>query len=111
MRKFHPIVAIIISYLITSLLALILPNIPISDILSLLILIIGGFIATYLSKTNKSILGFYMSVLYFVMFLPLIILSNQFTSPYTILGLFLFPAMGLIGGYMAKTLRFHLEKK
>jgi hypothetical protein len=61
-NKYHPLIAIIIGYLISGILHLFqrfLPNVPLSSIiLSILITILGGFIATYLSRTKKQLSDF-----------------------------------------------------
>lgn len=64
MKRYHPIIAIILGYIISAILIEFIPNTPflpnsyLSSILAIFILILGGFIATYISHTNKSIMGF-----------------------------------------------------
>ena len=109
MRRYNPIIAIVFGNLISDFLVFFLPDIPLSDILGVFIIILGGFVANYLSKTNKAIMGFYMGILFSVTCLPLILLSNPITFN-TIIYLILIPILGLVGGYIAKQLRLNDNK-
>jgi hypothetical protein len=109
MKKIHPVIAIIIGYFIAGTLAYFLPDIPLSDILSIFILILGGFIATYLSRTNKAILGLYEGLVYTISILSIILPFNIELTAYLVAYLALPPILGLIGGYIAKKSRLRLE--
>lgn len=109
MKRYHPVIAIILGYLIAGTLAYFLPDIPLSDILSIFILILGGFIATYLSRTNKAILGLYEGMVYTIIILSIILPFNTELTAYLVVYLALPPILGLIGGFLAKKLRSRLE--
>jgi hypothetical protein len=100
MKRYHPIVAIIFGIILSVILGFILPI-----ILTFFGLILGGFTATYLSKTNKAILGFYVGlVISIIVFLPSLFISNNFSS-YALITLVLIPFLGFLGGFIAKKLR------
>jgi hypothetical protein len=100
MRRYHPIIAIIFGIVFSVILGFILPI-----ILTFFGLILGGFTATYLSKTNKAILGFYVGlVISILVFLPSLFISNNFSS-YALITLVLIPILGFLGGFIAKKLR------
>ncbi|MCC7551899.1 MAG: TIGR04086 family membrane protein [Methanobacterium sp.] len=114
-NKYHPLIAIIIGYLISGILHLFqrfLPNVPLSSIiLSILITILGGFIATYLSRTNKAIIGFYEGLLVSILtFLTtILIFKTGLTLEDGFVLVLVWPISGLVGGYIAKMLRSHSE--
>lgn len=111
MKRIHPIIAIIISIIITSILINLLPNnILLSYILAIPILIFGGFIATYLSKTNKAILGLYAGLVYDTGYLPTILIYKNFLTLYLALFIVLIPILGLVGGFIGKKLRSRLDR-
>lgn len=110
MKRIHPIIAIIISIIITAILINLIPNdIRLSYILAIPILIFGGFIATYLSKTNKARMGLYAGSVYDMGYLPAILIYNNFLTTHLALYLVLIPILGLLGGFLAKKLRLRLE--
>ncbi|WJI09977.1 hypothetical protein FGU46_07690 [Methanobacterium sp. CWC-01] len=109
MKRIHPIIAILLGYFIAGTLAYFLPDIPLSDILSILVLILGGFIATYISRTNKAILGLYEGLVYTIIILSIIFLFNTELTAYLVVYLALPPILGLLGGFLAKKLRLRLE--
>lgn len=115
-NKYHPIIAIILGYLVTGFFVAFLrylPNSYLSEILAIFILILGGFIATYLSRVNKAIIGFYEGLIYSIgSLIGFIFIFKTGLTFYSVLILFLvFPISGLVGGYIAKALRARLNKK
>lgn len=108
MRKYHPIIAILIGNIFIALFSNLLPNISLSEILAVLILVLGGFIATYLSKTNKAIIGLYNGIVYSLGCIIMIFISNSaFTINTLLIIVLVIPLSGLIGGFIAKKLRNH----
>lgn len=116
MKRYHPIIAIILGYIVSAILIEFIPNTPflpnnyLSSILAIFILILGGFIATYLSNTNKSIMGFYEGLLFSIGILPSIFILKPEITFFIIINLLLPPIMGILGGYIGKSLRLWLEK-
>ena len=112
MKRYHPISAIIIGFFLVGFLLFILPaNIPGSDILVFLIYIVGGFTATYVSKTNKAIIGLYEGLTSSIVgYLPLILIFKSVTSIVIIL-MIINPILGLLGGFIAKYLRSRSDNK
>jgi putative membrane protein (TIGR04086 family) len=117
MRRYHPIIAIILGYIISAILVEFVPNTPflpnsyLSSILAIFVLILGGFIATYLSHTNKSIMGFYEGLIFSIGILPSIFIFKPEITFFTIINLVLPPFMGILGGYIGKSLRLHLDNE
>lgn len=111
MKRYHPVIAIIFANIVISILANLLPDIPLSDILMIFLLVFGGFIATYISRTNKAIIGLYEGILYSISILIMIFISKSELTLIIALFLVLTPILGLIGGFIAKTLRPHLENE
>ena len=111
MKRYHPVSAIILGIFLVGFLSFILPDIPpISDILVIPILILGGFTATYLSKINKAIYGLYEGLLYTIGYLPVILLYK--TIPLTMIIIMISSViLGFLGGYIARSLRLHLDNK
>ncbi|SCG85181.1 putative protein [Methanobacterium congolense] len=110
MKRYHPVIAIILGNIITGFLGgfvIILPISLLSHILVIFIFVLGGFSATYLSRTNKATIGFYNSLLYSISSLiGAIFIFKTGLTPNKVLILFIyFPILGLIGGFIAKTLR------
>jgi hypothetical protein len=67
MKRYHPIIAIILgNFVIVVLVQILYLPIPsfLLNILTLFILIIGGFTATYISRTNSAIVGLYTGLVY-----------------------------------------------
>ena len=112
MKRQHPIISIILGILIIALLIYFLPNnIPLSYILAVPVLILGGFIATYLSRTNEAILGLYTGLIYDIGYLPTILIYKNFLTTYFALYMVLIPIFGLVGGFIAKKLRIRLDNQ
>jgi len=110
MKRQHPIISIILGILIIALLIYFLPNnIPLSYILAVPVL--GGFIATYLSRTNKAIFGLYTGLIYDIGYLPTILIYKNFLTTYFALYMVLIPIFGLVGGFIAKKLRIRLDNQ
>ncbi|AUB54874.1 hypothetical protein BK007_01805 [Methanobacterium subterraneum] len=109
-NKYHPIIAIIIGYIIAgSLLGLLrfLLDIPLSSVIfAMFTIILGGFIATYLSRPNKAIIGLYDGLLYSIgSFIGLnFILKTELTFYSILILVLVYPISGLVGGYIAKAL-------
>lgn len=106
LKRYHPVSAIILGIFLVGFLTFILPNIPpLSDILVFPILILGGFIATYLSKINKAIYGLYKGLTFSIVgYLPIILISK--TIPLTMIIIMISSViLGLLGGYIGKSLR------
>ena len=113
MRRFHPVIAVILGNIITSFLGafvIYLPSSPLADILSIFVLIFGGFTANYLSRTNKAVIGLYNSLLYSILSLIgiIFIFRTGLTINAILILAVLFPVSGLIGGYIGK--RFRLRR-
>ena len=114
-HKYHPVIAIVIGYFIAGSLtgfARFLLNIPLSSkILAILTIILGGFIATYISRTNKARIGLYNGLLYSIgSLIGLNFILKTELKFYSILTLVLvYPISGLVGGYIARTLRARLD--
>ncbi|MBZ2165719.1 hypothetical protein [Methanobacterium spitsbergense] len=110
MKRYSTLSAIIGGIFLVGFLLFILPaNIPGSGILVFLIYIVGGFTATYLSKTNKAIFGFYEGLAGSIFgYLPVILIFRSVTSIVIIL-MIINPILGFLGGYIAKSLRLHLN--
>jgi len=116
MKKYHPIIAIILGNLIIGFLISFVRYLPksyLADILTILILVLGGFAATYLSRTNRARMGFYNNLIYSVgALMGLIFIFKTGLTISSILILFLiFPILGLLGGFIAKKLRSSLDKQ
>lgn len=112
MKRYHPIISIILGIIITVILINFLPNnIPLSYILAIPIFILGGFTATYLSRINKTIIGLYEGIIYSIGYLPTILIYKNFLTPYLALYLVLIPILGLIGGFIGKVLRSRLDNE
>jgi len=116
MKKYHPIIAIILGNLIIGFLISFVRYLPksyLADILTILILVLGGFAATYLSRTNRARMGFYNNLIYSVgSLMGLIFIFKTGLTIYSLLILFLvFPIFGLLGGFIAKKLRIRLDKQ
>lgn len=114
MKRFHPVIAVILGNIATSFIGSFiryLPEIPLLNILGILILIFGGFTATYLSRTNKAIIGFYSGLLYSIgSLMGIIFISKTGLTFNSVLILALvFPISGLIGGFIGKILRSRLD--
>jgi hypothetical protein len=82
MKKYHPIIAIILGYIVAAILIEFIPNTPflpntyLASTMAIFILIFGGFVATYISRTNKSIMGFYEGLLYSIGIYPRYLFIN-----------------------------------
>ena len=112
MKRYSTVNAIIIAIFLVGFLSFILPaNIPGSDILVILIFIVGGFTATYLSKTNKAIIGFYEGLASSIIgYLPVILIFRSVTSALLIV-MIINPILGFLGGFIGKYLRIRSYKK
>lgn len=112
MKRYSTISAIIMGILLVGFLTFILPsNVPGSDILVILIFVVGGFTSTYLSKTNKAIIGFYEGLTGSIVgYLPMILIFRSATFVLIIL-IIINPILGFVGGIMAKTLRVRLDNE
>lgn len=111
MKRYHPVIAIILGYFIASIIGIFLPDIPLSEILAIFIFILGGFIATYLSWTNIARIGFYEGIVYSIGSLIVFSLSKSELTFYSAFIFILIPILGLIGGFIAKTLRLHMDNE
>lgn len=111
MKRYHPVSAIILGIFLVGFLSFILPDIPpVSNILVIPILIVGGFTATYLSRTNRAIIGFYEGLIFSLGFLPSILLYKTITLT-LIMVMISSPLLGFLGGYIAKSFRLHLDNE
>lgn len=111
MKRYHPVSAIILGIFLVGFLLFILPDIPpISSILVIPILIVGGFTATYLSKTKKAIYGLYEGLLWSTGYLPVICIYKMIPLSMIII-IISSPILGFLGGYIAKSLRLHIDNK
>lgn len=112
-KGYNTIVAIILAYIITGILKYSLKFIP-SDLLAgfvgILIIILGGFIATYISRSNKSIIGLYYGLLEVIGILIIVLISKNGLSFYSALFLISIPILGFIGGYIGRILKLHMNK-
>jgi hypothetical protein len=106
MKRYSTLNAIIIGIFLVGFLTFILPSsIPGSDIFVILIFIVGGFTATYISKTNNAIIGFYEGLTGSIVgYLPVILIFRSVTSVMIIL-MVINPILGFLGGFIAKYLR------
>ncbi|WP_414469139.1 hypothetical protein [Methanobacterium sp. ACI-7] len=109
MKKYSTIKSVVIGYVIAAILAFLLPDIHLSDILAIIIIMLGGFIATYISITNKARIGLYEGILYALSTLPLLLISTTGLGLYSILILVSIPILAFIGGFIAKQLRLRLD--
>ena len=115
MKKYHPVIAIILGYIVAAILIEFIPNTPflpntyLSSTLAISVLILGGFIATYISLTNKSIIGFYEGLLFSIGILPSIFIYKSELNYFMILNLVLPPILGFIGGYIGKILSLRFD--
>lgn len=111
MKRYHPVSAIILGIFLVGFLSFILPDIPpVSNILVIPILIVGGFTATYLSKPNKAIYGLYEGFIYDLGYLPIILLYKIIPLVMIII-MISSPILGFLGGYIGKSLRLHLDNE
>jgi hypothetical protein len=81
------------------------------NILSVLIFIIGGFTATYISRTNKAIFGLYMGLIYSIGSLIPFFIEKVTLTFYSAFILVSFIILGFIGGYIGKLLRLRLKNE
>lgn len=109
MKKYSTIKSVVIGLIIASVLAFLLPDIPLSDILAIIIIMLGGFIATYISITNEARIGLYEGLLYVLSTLPILLISKSGLGLYSLLILVSIPILAFIGGFIAKQLRSRLE--
>ncbi|BDZ71006.1 YrzE family protein [Methanobacterium petrolearium] len=113
-KRFNTVGAIIIAYLVTGFLIFLLrfiPDILLGNVLTIFITIFGGFVATYLAKSNEPIIGLYYGLVDLVGRIHLIIIFKfQYTFLF-ILFLILIPVFGLFGGYLEKMLSSRLKKR
>lgn len=108
MKKYHPVIAIIIGILVSGFIGYFL--IALSDIIAIFIFILGGFIATYLSTTNKAIFGLYEGLVFSLQSLiPSIFIFKTELTLYLVIIWGFIPILGLFGGYIAKILRSRLN--
>jgi hypothetical protein len=108
--RFHPVISIIISIIIVGLLTFSLPgtSLLISLILIVPLAILGGFIATFLSKNNKTIYGSFFGMVWSLPYVLYGTITNQNTY---FLFVILFLIFGYIGGYISSILRVRLDNK
>jgi len=111
-KRYNTVGSIIIAYFVAGILMIplsFLPDTSISNIPAIFIIILGGVIATYISKTNKAINGLYYGLLDSATRLIMILIFNYETSIYYELLLILIPFLGLFGGYVGRLLRLRSE--
>lgn len=108
MNRYDPIISIILGIILTAILTNLLPEISLSIILIIFIFILGGFTATYLSRTNKAIYGLYEGLIYSAGFLPIILIYKTITF-YIVLYMIFTPILGFVGGFIGKKLRLRLD--
>lgn len=108
--RFHPVISIIISIIIVSLFTLNLQGTSLINSLILIVpfAILGGFIATFLSKNNKAIYGSFFGMVWSLPYVLYGTMTNQNT--YFLFVIF-FLIFGYIGGYIASILRARLDHK
>lgn len=112
-HKYHPIIAIIIGYLLSSILFIFESFLPHNyytpRILTIIATILAGFIATFLSQPNKATIGLYEGLFESIIsFITLnLILQIPLTLGTALYLILIFPLSGLIGGFIAKKLRNH----
>lgn len=111
MKRYHPIIAIIIGNIVAAILIYFLPLNSSSAIITLGILILDGFLANYFSRTNKAIIGLYAGLLYSISILPSIIIFKQTITLNLALYLILPVIMGLVGGFISMMLRNRLDDR
>lgn len=112
MKKYHPVIAIILGNFVTGILISFLPNISLSDILAVFILILGGFVATYISRNNKAIIGFYEGLLFSIgTLIGIIFIFKTELTFYSVLYLALSPILAFVGGLIGKVLMERLYNK
>jgi hypothetical protein len=108
-KRFNAMGSVLIGYFVSGVLAYFLRFLPdislLPEILAIFIIILGGLIATYISRTNKAIIGLYYGLLYSISALPLILIFKVSLSLYLAFMLILIPILGFIGGYFGKELR------
>jgi hypothetical protein len=116
-KRYNTVGAIIIGYFIAGSMAGLLRyllNIPLSsELLAIFAIILGGFIATYISRTNKPRIGLYNGLLYSLGYLigVIFILKTELTLYSVLILVLVFPITGLVGGYIAKVLRSRLDNE
>ncbi len=104
MKIYHPVIAILLGCLVSNLIGYFL--ISFSDIIAIFIFILGGFIATYISTTNKAIFGLYEGLIFSLQsIIPNIFIFKTELTLYLFIIWVSIPILGLLGGYIAKTLR------
>lgn len=112
MKRIHPIIAIIFGIFITGLLIYFLPNnVPLPYISATSILILGGFISTYLSRANKARNGLYAGLIFAIGYIPPIFIYNNLLTFNFALYVVLIPLFGFVGGFLAKELRLRLGEQ
>ena len=109
MDRYHPVIAVILGNTVIALLITFVKYLPVSylaDILAVFILIFGGFVATYLSRVNKARMGLYNNLLYSLgSLLGIFIFKTGLTLSKILILALLLPISGLIGGFIAKTIK------
>jgi uncharacterized membrane protein YoaK (UPF0700 family) len=115
MKRYHPVIAIILGNFVVVVLAQILSILPIPsfllNILAIIFLIIGGFTATYISRKNKAIFGLYMGLIYAIGSLIPFFIEKVTLTFYPAIILVSFLILGFIGGYIGKLVRLRLENE
>jgi flagellar biosynthesis protein FliQ len=114
MKRYHPVIAIILgNFVIVVLVQILYLPIPsfLLNILALFIIIIGGFTATYISRTNNAIVGLYTGLVYAIGSLIPFFIEKITLTFYPAIILVSFLILGFIGGYIGKLLRLRLENE
>nr|WP_319372853.1 hypothetical protein [uncultured Methanobacterium sp.] len=108
--RFHPVISIIISIIIVSLFTWNLPGTSLINSLILIVpfAILGGFIATFLSKNNKTVYGSFFGM---VWSLPYVLYGTVTRQNTYFLFVISFLIFGYVGGYIASLLRVRLDNK
>lgn len=111
-RGYNTAGAIILAYIVTGIFGSFLIFIPsefLTEFIAIFIIISGGFIATYLSRSNKPIIGLYYGLLWNTGYLIIALISKNKLNFYSVLILVLIPILGFIGGYVGRILKLHFR--
>lgn len=101
--------SIIISLILINLIIFIIPDsYPFNNSYwELLLFVLGGFIATYLSISNNLKISLYLGILFSIGYVPAIILHSTFNLALIIISS---PFLCVAGGLIANQIRIRLDK-
>lgn len=104
LMRFHPVVSIFLGFIVFFILAIISPNFISKPPISLIICLIGGFVATYLSKKRKIRYGIYLGIIIALTYISIGILIAHATNEIIDYSFTLFYGVLFIifGGFLGK---------